>query len=282
MDRDPKTEIHIKIDDGSIFKVLIGFLNEIVISDDIYMRFSEEGLKISHRAKDQDNGFFIDIFVIINRWNLTEYQYVSKKKSYILGLETSDIVSLVKSCNKNDYFVLQREGNPGGGVRTTKSPKEFNYCQEVSTIRYNKLEEKEFTTPKSKPVCVVTGSEFCNMCSSFKDKNPKSSETVKMTIFETGLIFSSSVKDNSGKIKQGQIKYLGHIPDDTTKTNKISCITSKKNIAKLTTLKKICPNGNLRIYIERDDKKNLKPLKLVYKIGSFGKITIYIEVEDEK
>ena len=278
--QDPNTKIHIKIDDGGVFKALINFLNDM-ISNDIYMVFDKDYLKINFRTQDPDNGFFIDAFIVIQRWNLTEYQYVANKKSYILGLEIGALVGLVKSCGKNDYFILQREGSSAGGVRTTKSPKEFKYSQEVSIMRYNLMKEIVYKMPKSEPVCIVNGAEFCDMCSNFKDKNSKDADTIEMTIFKTGMIFSSSIRDKDDHIVQGQIKYLGFIPEDV-QGKKISCHTSKANLTKLTNLKKVCPKGNIKIYVEKDNKNKLKPMKLIYNIGSFGKITIYIKIRENK
>lgn len=277
--QDPSTVIHLKIDEGSIFKALSSFWGDILALE-TYLIFDRDFLKMSHRTKDENSDFFIDVFVKIKRWNLTEYQYVSKKKNYILGLETKKLEILLKSCNKSNYFILQREGTPSGGIRTTKSPKEFKYCQELTTFDYRPTREYKYKTPIQEPVCVITGSEFCDMCSLFKDTTPRSSDTVEITIFKSGFIFSSSTKDKNGKIQQGQIKYLGFIPDDTSQ-RLASCMTSKTNLTKLINLKKICPNSNIRIYSERDEKKKLKPLKLIYNVGNFGKIIIYVKVEEK-
>lgn len=273
---DLNTRLYVRFDDSESFKSLMNFMADVLKDSDIYMVFNKNHIKIHHRLTDQNTKMVLDVCARIDMWNLTQYYYQSKYPIYILGLEMKSFYFTIKSCKKGDFFILEREGNEKGGVRTSKSPKEFKYRSQVEIDNYKPFLELKYETPRSEPICVMTGKDFSDMCTNFQQDSDAS--TINLQIFKGGIICSSSDTDGSDKIIRGQVRILGEPPQDGM--GGVKCYTSRFNLIKLSKVDRICSGGNIKIYFERDENKKLKPLKLVYNIGSVGELSCYLEIKE--
>jgi len=269
--RDPNTEILIKFDDVDSFKVLINLINDIFNSQSLFWIFNDKFVKFHDRIDNKKTDNYLDIDCRFKTHKLTKYKFKSKFDIYVLQLELNKLIKSIKNYNskKGDTITISRN------KKTIKIYKNNSY--------YDLIAEKEFTEDFEifvpfeyqsypfKPVAVVNISYFCDICKEYL-RSEYDSIPVYVYANTVALVFKTDSN------KSSTIRLFGE-NIDINQTPQWKCAISTQILYKLSKIEKLCPNGNVRIYMELKNKQISLPMRITLSIGDMGVVDFYLKTK---
>lgn len=278
---DLKAHIEVKFDDGLTIKNLFKFILDLSInkkkknSKNIYIIFTKEIISFHHKLEDVEKEYEpLNVYFKIDQYLLTKHIFKSSVPAYVMGFDIKELSSTINLCKKGDFFMIEKTPI-SQRITTRNSPEDNSLMQQIELDDYIPFEEPVYNINRTKPICVVTGDKFSDLCHNFRETP---NDIINIDIFKNGILFASTNSDtNSDTIISGRVRAIGTINNDEKLA---SCYTYKLNIIKLQKIKKCCSSSNVLIYYERDDRGIVKPLKLIYSLGYIGEITIYIGIKE--
>ncbi len=273
LNSDPDTTLLVQINDVDTLKSLIILLNDISNgSDELFWTFNHKYIRFTYRYNDKTSNMYLDVVCKLKGYHLTKYIYDSKGDVYIIILGIKSLINTIKTYNSKKGDIINISRKKGDNfVKIFKNKNYYDKIKEKSFINeYKHFEPFKYKTSPHKPIAVVCSTYFAEIC---KEYLKYEYTTIPISVCEHGiaLIYRTS----TGKVP---IRIFGVIDGDPIKNAKWKCVTSPLNLSKLSKIDRLCPNANIRIYMENNDGKKILPMKISCSIGDMGSIDFYLEV----